>query len=157
MAGFQFWKKKNHQDDAPEVVEVAVEAVELPKRSLAKGVRSLFARIKFNPENLDELEDILIQGDFGVDASLEIVTEVKQRAKLAGAQTEQELKDILVAVLVDQLERSDKDLKLDGKKFPYVFLVVGVNGVQTDVAQQGVDFPAVGFDFDIVPHRYSEV
>jgi len=157
MAGFQFWKKKASQDEvaapvestAEQVVEspveleaevvskpaepaakkVAVEAVELPKRSLAKGVRSLFARIKFNPENLDELEDILIQGDFGVDASLEIVTEVKQRAKMAGAQTEQELKDILVAVLVDKLERSDKDLKLDGKKFPYVFLVVGVNGV----------------------------
>jgi len=114
---------------APAPKKVAVEAVELPKRSLAKGVRSLFARIKFDPENLDDLEDILIQGDFGVDASLAIVTEVKDRAKLTGAKTEQELKEILVAVLVDQLERSDKELKLDGKKFPYVFLVVGVNGV----------------------------
>ncbi|MEN9962653.1 MAG: hypothetical protein RIS66_1066 [Actinomycetota bacterium] len=41
--------------------EPELVAVELPKRSAKKGIRSLFSRVKFNPENLDELEDILIQ------------------------------------------------------------------------------------------------
>ena len=104
-------------------------AVELPKRSARKGIRSLFSRVKFNPENLDELEDILIQADFGLDASMAIVDEVKARAKQAGAASEQELKDILAAVIAENLEREDKSLNLSDGKLPYVFLVVGVNGV----------------------------
>jgi fused signal recognition particle receptor len=109
--------------------EPALVAVELPKRSAKKGIRSLFSRIKFNPENLDELEDILIQADFGIDASMAIVDAVKDRAKKSGATSEQELKDILAAVIAENLERDDKALNLSDGKLPYVFLVVGVNGV----------------------------
>jgi fused signal recognition particle receptor len=104
-------------------------AVELPKRSAKKGIRSLFSRVKFNPENLDELEDILIQADFGIDASMAIVDEVKARAKKSGATSEQDLKDILASVIAENLEREDKSLNLSDGKLPYVFLVVGVNGV----------------------------
>lgn len=106
-----------------------LEAVELPKRSAKKGIRSLFSRVKFDPENLDELEDTLIQADFGVDAAAAIVAEVKVRAKKQGAKTDQELKEILAAVLEENLEHSGKALNLSDGKTPYVILVVGVNGV----------------------------
>ena len=106
-----------------------LEPVELPKRTFRKGIRSLFSRIKFDPENLDELEDILIQADFGVDASLQIVNDVKQRAKQAGAETEAQLKQILADVIASNLKRDDSALNLSDGKLPYVFLVVGVNGV----------------------------
>jgi len=155
VAGFLFWKKKRGAEAASDieatseieatlepataaterVIEVAAEveaelvAVELPKRSAKKGIRSLFSRVKFNPENLDELEDILIQADFGIDASMAIVAEVKDRAKKSGATSETELKDILASVIAENLEREDKSLNLADGKLPYVFLVVGVNGV----------------------------
>jgi fused signal recognition particle receptor len=109
--------------------ESELVAVELPKRSAKKGIRSLFSRVKFNPENLDELEDILIQADFGIDASMAIVESVKDRAKNSGATSEQDLKEILAAVIAENLERDDKALNLSDGKLPYVFLVVGVNGV----------------------------
>ena len=111
------------------VAEVELEQVELPKRSFAKGIKALFTRIKFDLENLDELEDTLIQSDFGVDASAQIVESVKQRAKKQGAKTEAELKQILVDVIAEALEREDKQLNLADGKLPYVILVVGVNGV----------------------------
>lgn len=114
----------------PEVEqEVELEQVELPKRSFAKGIKSIFTRIKFDVENLDELEDTLIQSDFGVDASAQIVDAVKQRAKKQGAKTEADLKAILVDVIAEALERDDKQLNLADGKLPYVILVVGVNGV----------------------------
>lgn len=119
-------------DPEPETIaepEPELEAVELPKRSFRKGIRSLFSRIKFDPENLDELEDILIQADFGVDASMQIVEQVKKTAKQNGAETEAELKAILAQVIASNLEREDKSLNLSDGKLPYVFLVVGVNGV----------------------------
>ena len=117
-------------EPAAEVVpEPALEAVELPKRSFIKGIKSLFTRIKFDPENLDELEDVLIQADFGVAAAERIVEGVKSRAKKQGAKTEAELKQILQDLIAENLERDDKALNLSSQKLPYVILVVGVNGV----------------------------
>ena len=119
--------------DSPAPVEAlskaALETVELPKRSFVKGIKSLFTRIKFDPENLDELEDVLIQADFGVDASERIVAAVKERAKKNGASSEAELKTLLAEIITENLERQDKGLKLDSGNLPYVILVVGVNGV----------------------------
>ncbi len=114
--------------EAP-VVEAELVEVELPKRNARKGIRSLFSRVKFDSENLDELEDVLIQADFGVESSSAIVEEVKQRAKKAGAASEAELKAILADVIAEALEHPGKALNLSDGKLPYVFLVVGVNGV----------------------------
>ena len=145
MAGLKFWRKKDQAaDQAVEeqvvqeqevLVEAVVEAapqelvkVELPKRNLSKGFKAVFSRIKFDVENLEELEDVLIQADFGIQASEDIVTEVKSRAKKAGARTEAELKVILTELLTEKLSRTDAALNLDSGKQPYVILVVGVNG-----------------------------
>ena len=139
-----FWRKKDKSVQEPVVIEeviqdeVAVQEVEipqvelepvvLPKRSLTKGIRSVFSRIKFDLENLDELEDVLIQADFGVDAAEAIVQEVKNRAKKSGAKTEGELKLILTDLLTEKFGRDDRALKLDNGVQPYVILVVGDNG-----------------------------
>jgi fused signal recognition particle receptor len=106
-----------------------VQEVVLPKRKFAKGIKSLFSRIKFDVENLDELEDVLIQADFGVDAAEKIVASVKDRAKKAGAKSEAELKAILADIITEELNREDAELNLDSGQLPYVVLVVGVNGV----------------------------
>lgn len=120
---FQFWKKKSSAE--PE----QLVAVELPTRSAKKGIRSLFSRIKFDPENLDELEDTLIQADFGIDAATEIVAAVKVQAKSTGARTEAELKDILSSTIAARLTHANSALNLESGATPYVILVVGVNGV----------------------------
>ena len=106
-----------------------MQEVVLPKRKFAKGIKSLFSRIKFDVENLDDLEDVLIQADFGVDAAEKIVVEVKAKAKSAGASTEAQLKAILADIIAESLERSDAELNLSSGQLPYVMLVVGVNGV----------------------------
>ena len=111
-----------------EIAQVELEPVVLPKRSLTKGIRSLFSRIKFDLENLEELESVLIQADFGVDASEAIVAEVKSRAKKSGAETEADLRLILTGLLTEKFGRDDRALKLDSGIQPYVILVVGVNG-----------------------------
>jgi len=144
---FQFWKRKNKATEiaadssvavdatsgtippSPLVSSSELEAVVLPERSAKKGIRSLFSRIKFDPENLDELEDTLIQADFGVDASAAIVEEVKSLAKKQGAKSDKELKEILASVIEQNLEHPAKALNLSDGKTPYVMLVVGVNGV----------------------------
>jgi fused signal recognition particle receptor len=108
----------------PEVKAAAVVEVELPKRDLGEGIRSLFGE----SFDLEQLEDILLRADFGVDASEEITRDLKLAANKSGATTDAELRLVLRDLLVKKLTRSDAALNLSSGKLPYVFLVVGVNG-----------------------------
>ncbi len=118
-------KAKPAQVEEPKAAaKPAVQEVELPKRSLGDGVRSLFS----SAVELDDLEDILIRADFGVDAALEISEELKREANRAGASSDAELRLLLKELLTKKLTRSDAALNLSDGKLPYVILVVGVNG-----------------------------
>jgi fused signal recognition particle receptor len=96
----------------------------LPARSISSSIRSLFS----NAINLEEIEDILIRADFGVEASEQLAGELKTRAKRIGAESEAELRVLLKELLVQKLTREDSALNLQGDVLPYVILVVGVNG-----------------------------
>jgi fused signal recognition particle receptor len=135
MSNIFFWRKKREEEkesvNQPKSPSKANDLVasELPKRISRVGIRSLFSRIKFDLESLEQLEDILIQADFGLDTAEAIVAEVKQIAKAQGAQSEAELKAILAGVIRDKLATGNRELNLTSGKLPYVILVVGVNGV----------------------------
>lgn len=101
-----------------------VQEVELPKRGLGVGVRSLFS----SSFDLEDLEDILIRADFGVDASVEISEELKKEANRVGASSDAELRLLLKDLLAKKLNRPDAALNLTDGRLPYVILVVGVNG-----------------------------
>lgn len=105
-------------------VAVEIEEVELPSRGLGEGIRSLFGE----KVELEDLEDILLRADFGVDASVEITEDLKKAANKAGASSDAELRLLLKDLLVEKLSRSDAALNLSSGDLPYVILVVGVNG-----------------------------
>lgn len=135
MSNIFFWRKKReeekaetNQPDVPSETQDLV-ATELPKRTSRPGIRSLFSRIKFDLESLEQLEEVLIQADFGVTTAEAIVVEVKKVAKTQGAKSEAELKSILAGVIRDKLVSGESELNLKSGKLPYVILVVGVNGV----------------------------
>jgi fused signal recognition particle receptor len=107
------------QEPKAEVVEV-----ELPKRSLSDGIRSLFS----SNVDIEDLEDILLLADFGVEASVEITESLRKAASKSGATSDAELRLLLKELLVEKLHRDDLQLNLSDGKLPYVFLVVGVNG-----------------------------
>jgi fused signal recognition particle receptor len=136
MSSIFFWRKKREEEklasDSSTQVQPTNHAeltkASLPARSSKKGIRSLFATTKFDPEDLQTLEDILLQADFGLAASEKIVASVRQEAKLAGASNESELRKILAQVIEAELSSEKRELNLSSGKLPYVFLVVGVNG-----------------------------
>jgi fused signal recognition particle receptor len=136
MSSIFFWRKKRKEEkqvsapngqDQPTNQEDLTPA-SLPVRSSKKGIRSLFAISKFDPADLQTLEDILLQADFGLAASEKIVAAVKDQAKLQGASSESELRAILSKVIEKELTSAKRELNLSSGKLPYVFLVVGVNG-----------------------------
>ena len=82
---------------------------------------------KVDEELLEELEERLIMADVGMNTSLKIVQNLRNRIKKENLKEEQEVKRALKDEIKEILDRTDNSLKLETK--PSIILVVGVNGV----------------------------
>ena len=80
-----------------------------------------------NHEIYDELEEMLILSDAGVETAEEIIEKLRFKVRLYGIRGENALRETLTSVLAEAVDVGDPALKLDTK--PSVILVVGVNGV----------------------------
>ncbi|HUF88563.1 MAG TPA: signal recognition particle-docking protein FtsY [Gemmatimonadota bacterium] len=79
---------------------------------------------------IETLEERLLAADFGVTATLHLTEAVEIEARKGKLRTERELKDFLMARLIELLEEGDPDHDLArAVKPPTVVLLVGVNGV----------------------------
>ncbi len=107
------------------------------KESVLKKIsRAVAGKSKVDDTVLDELEEILISSDVGVDTTLRIIERVESRVKQDKYLGAAELNKILKEEIAKLLEENKAttvtidDLSYDGKSGkPYVIMVVGVNGV----------------------------
>ncbi len=93
------------------------------------GLGSLFSAFRGLDEDfLEELEEMLILADAGVETATEAVEELRERCKSQKLKDEAQVRQALCDILAEQMEQSGSaELKLTTK--PSVILVVGVNGV----------------------------
>jgi len=110
-------------------------------KGLSKTKESLFKKLgrllagkgKVDDDVLDELEEILITSDVGVDTTLKIIDRIEQRVRRDKYQGTDELNKILreeiAALLAENDKSSVEDFDLPESGMPYVIMVVGVNGV----------------------------
>lgn len=82
---------------------------------------------KVDEELLEELEEILIMSDIGVNTSIQIIAKLRERAKKENIKDEKEIKEVLKEEMRKILDVENGELKLETK--PSVILVIGVNGV----------------------------
>lgn len=98
------------------------------KASLDEKINNVFSNFRRVDEDfLDELEEILIMSDIGMDTSVKIIDNLRNRMKKEKIEDEEEVKKALREEMKQILEVTDVGLKLETK--PSVILVVGVNGV----------------------------
>ena len=98
------------------------------KSSFDEKINNIFKSFKKVDEDfLDELEEILIMSDIGMDTSLEIINNLRNRIKKEKIQDEEDVKQALREEMKKILDVADISLHLNTK--PSVILVVGVNGV----------------------------
>ena len=94
--------------------------------------RAIAGRSKVDEEVLDNLEEILISSDVGVETTLKIIERIEKRAARDKYMNVEELNLILREEIETLLEENGSDenmLPFDFSKKPYIILVVGVNGV----------------------------
>jgi fused signal recognition particle receptor len=115
------------------------------KESLDKGLentktsffsklgKALVGKSTVDDEVLDNLEDILVSSDVGVNTTLKIIERIQQRVakdKYVGtSELNKILRDEIGALLSENNVNSNSDFETPADKKPYVIMVVGVNGV----------------------------
>ena len=126
MGLFGLFSKKNK--------ETYDQGLQKTKQSVfAKLTRAVAGKSKVDDDVLDNLEEVLITSDVGVDTTLKIIHRIEDRVArdkyVSTAELNAILKEEIAALLTENNtnDTSNWDLPADHK--PYVILVVGVNGV----------------------------
>ncbi len=126
MALFGLFNKKKK--------ETLDEGLAKTKDSMMNRIsRSIAGKSKVDDHILDDLEDILIAADVGVDTTLKIIKRIEERVARDKYLNSAELNGILrdeIAKLLEENGIPDADaFSISDRKGPYVIMVVGVNGV----------------------------
>ncbi len=115
--------------------ETLDKGLERTKRGVFDKIsRALVGKKTIDDDFLDELEEIFITSDMGIDTTLKIIERLQKRVARDKYVSTSELNDWLVEEITDLLAETETQAGLDdfevpaGKK-PYVVMVVGVNGV----------------------------
>jgi fused signal recognition particle receptor len=104
------------------------EGLKKTKDNVTKQINSAIASFTgANEEFFEELEEILILADVGVETSTNAVDRLREVTKENRLTTSEEIKGALADILKDIIAFNNRDLRLETK--PSVILVIGVNGV----------------------------
>ncbi|KGN90126.1 cell division protein FtsY [Porphyromonas crevioricanis] len=143
MGLFGFFNKKKK--------ETLDEGLSKTKTSVFGQIgRAIIGKSTVDDEVLDNLEDILITSDVGVDTTLTIIKRIEERVKRDKYVSTSELTGILreeIAALLSENGTIDGDrFELPTQSRPYVIMVVGVNGVgkTTTIGKLAYQFKSQG-------------
>jgi len=121
------------------------------KESVFKKLsRAVVGKSKVDDEVLDNLEEVLITSDVGVETTLKIISRIESRVSQDKYMGIEELNNILkeeIAALLEENNSGDvSDFDLPESDLPYVIMVVGVNGVgkTTTIGKLAYNFKKAG-------------
>lgn len=99
------------------------------KDSFNDKINNVFSNFrKVDEEMLEELEEVLIMSDIGVDTSTKIIDELRNKIKKEKIINDEDVKIALKSIMKEILDVGDSELHLNTT--PSIILVVGVNGVR---------------------------
>ena len=116
-----------------------------------KLTRAIAGKQKIDDEILDNLEEVFITSDVGVETTLKILDRIQQRVSKDKYLGTAELSRLLCEEITDMLTENDNEEQLDDfevpkSHHPHVIMVVGVNGVgkTTTIGKMAYQFKAAG-------------
>ena len=126
MGFFDFFSSRNNRDALVKGMERTREGV------FSKIARLITGKARVDDDMLDELEELLISSDVGVDTTIKIIENIQQRVAREKGLASDQLQLVLreeIAALMAVHDNGLKGLELPADQKPYVIMVVGVNGV----------------------------
>jgi fused signal recognition particle receptor len=116
----------------------------------SKLSKAVVGKSKVDEEILDELEEILITSDVGVDTTIKVIRRIEERVAkdkyLNTAELDVILREEIMGLLEENQSADLSDFDLPKDKKPYVIMVVGVNGVgkTTTIGKLAYQFKQAG-------------
>lgn len=116
----------------------------------SKITRAVAGKSKIDDDFLDNLEEIFITSDVGVETTLKIIDRIQKRVARDKYVTTSELNNLLREEIIDLLAENNNeetaDFVVSENKKPYVIMVVGVNGVgkTTTIGKLAYQFKKAG-------------
>ncbi|MEV1049398.1 signal recognition particle-docking protein FtsY [Streptomyces sp. NPDC049916] len=100
------------------------------QNSLGKGLLTLLSRDNLDEDTWEEIEDTLLTADVGVAPTQELVERLRERVRVLGTRTPEDLRALLREELITLLGPDlDREVRTEGgAETPGVVMVVGVNG-----------------------------
>jgi len=114
-----------------------------------KVSRLIKSKTKIDDEFLNELEEIFLLSDMGLDTAEKIISNIKERAKTDKYENEEELNKLVTDEIKKVFTASTSEFKtfdFNISKKPYVIMIVGVNGVgkTTSIGKLAYNFKKAG-------------
>ncbi len=136
MGLFDFFSKSKKETLDPVQKETLDQGLEKTKQTFfSKITRLLVGKSRVDQDVLDNLEELLITADVGVETTLKIIERIETRVSkdrvINSEELNQILRDEIIALLEENAANFEGQLKVDKPTDgnPYVLMVVGVNGV----------------------------
>ncbi len=131
--------------------ETLDKGLEKTKQSVfSKIARAVAGKSKVDDDVLDNLEEVLITSDVGVDTTLKIIKRIEERVArdkyVSVSELNAILRDEIAALLTENNSVDNENWDLPSDHSPYVILVVGVNGVgkTTTIGKLAYQFKKAG-------------
>lgn len=144
MGFFNFFSKKEKKETLDTGLQNTKASV------FSKLTHAVAGKSKVDEDVLDNLEDVLITSDVGVDTTLDIIHNIEARVardKYVGtSELNRILKEEIINLLATEGSADTEGFEIPSLNRPYVILVVGVNGVgkTTTIAKLAYQFKAEG-------------
>jgi len=103
------------------------EGLTRSSRALSDGVTGIFTKKKLDTATLEELEELLIAGDLGLEAAADITAAIR-RDRFDKEISPEEIRAALASEIAKILAPVEKPFVIDATKKPFVILMIGVNG-----------------------------
>lgn len=130
MGLFDFFKKKTTSSQEQEALEKGLEKTK--EGIFSKITKAVVGKSTIDDDVLDELEEILVTSDVGVNTTLKIIKKIEERVARDKYVNTTELNTLLkeeIQALLAENQSNDYENFEYGNRKPYVIMVVGVNGV----------------------------
>lgn len=131
--------------------ETLDQGLEKTKQSVfSKITRAIAGKSKVDSDVLDNLEEVMITSDVGVDTTVKIINRIEERVArdkyVSTSELNKILKEEIASLLTENNSDDNTDWDLPADHKPYVILVVGVNGVgkTTTIGKLAYQFKKAG-------------
>lgn len=117
----------------------------------SKLSKAVAGKSKVDDEVLDNLEEVLVSSDVGVNTTLKIIERIEERVSrdkyLGTEELNQILREEIAALLSETKSGEETEFTIPANKKPYVIMVVGVNGVgkTTTIGKLAYQFKKAGY------------